>query len=113
MTDVQLLNYIAIPVGIFLARVVDVSLGTMKVIYVTQGNRWIAAGLGFFETLVWLVAISQVMKNLTTWHCYVAWATGYSAGIFVGITLVKMIQSRRKHMAQPENIFMPNMMDQK
>ena len=110
MTDTQLLNYIIIPFAIFFARVADVTLGTMKVIYVTQGSRWIAACLGFFETLIWLGAISQVMKNLTTWHCYVAWAIGYAAGIYVGITIVQWIQKRHQNLLRPHtNIFVPFM----
>jgi len=95
MFDCWTMNWILIPLGIFLARVFDVTLGTMKVIYVTQGNRLWAPILGFFETLIWLIAIGQVMNNLTTWTCYLAWAGGYSAGIFAGISAVKFLGNRR------------------
>lgn len=104
----ELLNWVIIPICIFLARVVDVTLGTMKVIYVTQGHRLLASLLGLVETFIWLVAIGQVMQNLSTWTCYLGWALGYSLGIFVGITAVKFIQSRKvTSLSQQQNIFLP------
>ena len=39
---------------IIVARIGDVSLGTMRTILVVQGRRWISWGLGFFEVLIWL-----------------------------------------------------------
>ena len=63
-------NTIVIPILIFIARVVDVSMGTIRIIFVSRGIRFLAALLGFFEILIWLVAITQIMKNLTrmeTW----------------------------------------------
>jgi uncharacterized protein YebE (UPF0316 family) len=107
MFDTWVINWIWIPLAIFLCRVIDVTLGTMKVIYVTQGNRMVAPILGFVETFIWLVAISQVMKNLTTWTCYAAWAGGYAAGVFAGITAVRFFSPRKLSIQSTKNIFAP------
>ena len=80
-----------IPLLIFFSRILDVTLGTMRIIFVARGMRYYAALLGFFEVLVWLLAIGQVMQNLTNWVTYVAYASGFAAGNFVGIALENRI----------------------
>jgi uncharacterized protein YebE (UPF0316 family) len=71
-------------VAIFLARVADVSLGTLRTIVVFKGHRWLAAGLGFFEIMIWLHAAGQVIRNLDTWYLTVAYAAGFAAGNIIG-----------------------------
>jgi len=80
-----LINYFIVPLLICLARVCDVSLGTIRIITVSKGMKALAAGLGFFEILIWLFAIGQIMQNLTNVANYIAFATGYSLGNYVGI----------------------------
>jgi uncharacterized protein YebE (UPF0316 family) len=58
---------------------------------VSRGLRLIAACAGFFEILIWLFAISQVMSNLTSVVNYVAYAGGFAVGTFVGITIEQRI----------------------
>jgi len=64
---------------------VDVSIGTMRVIFVTKGYRWLAPLCGFFEVFIWLIAMTQIMKNLSNVFCYVAYAGGFATGNFVGM----------------------------
>lgn len=78
-------TYIILPILIFCARIVDVSLDTMRVIFVTKGYRWLAPTLGFIQVLIWLVAITQIMKNLSNVFCYIAYAGGFAAGNFIGM----------------------------
>jgi uncharacterized protein YebE (UPF0316 family) len=75
----------AIPLFIFLARVADVSMGTVRVIFIARGMRLLAPLLGFFEVLIWLLAIGQIMQNLTNFVSYLAYAGGFAAGTFIGI----------------------------
>jgi len=72
---------------IFVARVCDVSLGTLRVVMVTQGRRVLAAGLGFFEILIWVVAVSKVLSNLNRPEFAVAYAAGFACGNYVGLTI--------------------------
>ena len=52
-----------IPVLIALARICDVSIGTLRIIFVSKGLRLWAPILGFFEVTIWLLAISKVMEG--------------------------------------------------
>lgn len=76
---------------IFTARVCDVSLGTLRVIMVTQGRRLLAASLGFFEVLIWVMAVSKVMQNLNRPIYAVAYAGGFACGNYVGLTLERWV----------------------
>jgi len=79
--------WVIIPLLICLARIVDVSLGTLRIIFVSRGMKIFAAFLGFFEVLIWLLAIGQIMKNLTHVGNYFAYATGFAIGNYLGIIL--------------------------
>lgn len=72
---------------IFVARVTDVSLATVRTILVVRGHRLFSFGIGFVETLVWLLAASQVLQNLSTWYLAIAYAAGFATGNVVGIWL--------------------------
>ncbi|MGC9337691.1 MAG: DUF2179 domain-containing protein [Candidatus Cloacimonadia bacterium] len=80
-------TWVVLPLLIFLARVCDVSIGTVRIIFVARGKRLLAPLLGFFEILIWLLAIQQVMQNLTNILCYLAYAGGFAAGTFVGMVI--------------------------
>jgi uncharacterized protein YebE (UPF0316 family) len=82
-----LFTWIILPALIFIARICDVSLGTIRVIFVSRGYRYLAPILGFFEISIWLLAISQIMRDLNDPAIYLAYAAGFAAGTFVGITL--------------------------
>lgn len=81
------LNYFILPLLIFLARICDVSISTIRIIFVMNGNRVIAPILGFFEALIWLLAIGQIFNNIDNVWSYVAYASGFAMGTFIGITL--------------------------
>ena len=79
--------YIFIPILICVARIIDVSLGTLRIIFVSKGFKVLAPILGFFEILIWLIAITHVMANLTNWVNYIAYAVGFALGNFIGISI--------------------------
>jgi uncharacterized protein YebE (UPF0316 family) len=83
----NLFTYLLLPLFIFLARIMDVSLGTLRIIFVTKGMRRVAPLFGFFEVFIWLIAISRIMQNLDNWICYVAYAAGFATGNYVGMYL--------------------------
>lgn len=83
--DTWMFNYIVLPVLIFCSRICDVSLGTIRIIFVSRGRKFLAPLLGFFEVMIWLVVISQVLRNMTNIVMFVAYAAGFAMGNFVGI----------------------------
>lgn len=85
--DSSLYLYLVLPLLIFLARVIDVSLGTMRIILVSKGQRVIAPILGFFEVFIWIIAIGQIMGNINNYACYFGYAAGFAMGNFVGMRL--------------------------
>jgi uncharacterized protein YebE (UPF0316 family) len=87
----EVFSLIVIPILIFCSRILDVTFGTIRIIFVSRGMRFLAALLGFFEVLIWIVAISQIMRNLTTWYTYVAYALGFATGNFIGISIERRI----------------------
>jgi len=86
-----LYTWLLLPFLIFTARVVDVSLGTVRVIFVSRGLKHLAPVVGFFEILIWLLAIGQIMKNLSNPACYVAYAGGFAMGNYVGIAIAEKL----------------------
>jgi len=80
-----------IPLLIFTARVADVSIGTIRVIFISRGMKYLAPIVGFFEILIWLLAIGQIMKNLSNPACYIAYAGGFAMGNFIGIWIAEKL----------------------
>ncbi len=87
----ETLALLSIPILVFLARILDVSVGTLRIIFVSKGFKNYAALLGFFESLVWILAVSQVMKHMDNWVTYAAFALGFSVGNYVGMLIEERI----------------------
>lgn len=85
--DSDFFSYAVLPLLIFLARICDVSIGTMRIIFVSKGKRNIAPVLGFFEVLIWITAISKIMQNLDNYVNYIAYAGGFATGNFIGMLI--------------------------
>lgn len=87
----EIFSYVVLPLLIFLARVTDVSLATVRVMFIMSGIKKWAPMLGFFESLIWLLAIGQIMQNISNVYSYIAYATGYATGTFVGMYIEEKI----------------------
>jgi uncharacterized protein YebE (UPF0316 family) len=72
---------------IFFARVVDVSLGTIRIILISRGYRYLAPVIGFVEILVWLLAISSALQNLNSIYSYIIYAAGFATGNYLGMVI--------------------------
>ncbi|TDR41291.1 uncharacterized protein YebE (UPF0316 family) [Tahibacter aquaticus] len=77
--------------AIFCARIVDVSLGTIRILVGFRGYRLLAALIGFCEAAIWVIAASKVIGHLDYWYLVIAYAAGYATGNFVGITLERRL----------------------
>ncbi|MCB0823241.1 MAG: DUF2179 domain-containing protein [Bacteroidales bacterium] len=83
----DLFVWVLLPLLIFLSRVLDVSIGTMRLIFVSKGFKILAPMLGFFEVTIWLLAIGQIMQHLNNIMCYIAYGAGFAMGNYIGIVL--------------------------
>ena len=82
-----ILGYIVI----FLSRLIDVSMGTMRTLMVVQGRKWPAAIIGFFEIAIYVVVLGKVVNNLNNPLNLLSYASGYAAGNYVGIIIENKI----------------------
>jgi uncharacterized protein YebE (UPF0316 family) len=89
--SIETYSFFLLPLLIFLARICDVSINTIRIIYMLGGRRYTSTILGFFESFIWLMAISQIFKQLDNWVCYVAYPAGFASGIFVGMMIEEKI----------------------
>ena len=78
---------------IYCLRIVDVSIGTLRTLYMVRGDRLRAVPLAFFESLVWVIAVSRVMSQLNDPTRLFAYAAGFASGTFTGITIERWIAS--------------------
>lgn len=83
----DLFKWIILPLMIFFARLIDVSLGTIRIIFISRGLKYIAPLIAYIEINIWLLAIAQIMLNLNNPICSIAYAGGFAIGNFVGILI--------------------------
>ncbi len=106
--DSVIFSLVIIPLLIFLSRIVDQSIGTIRIICVSKGMKYISPLLGFVEVLLWIVIMGQIFQNLDNYLYYVAYAAGFGMGNYVGIvieekmamglTIVRVIPQRDSHL---------------
>ncbi|MGE5541496.1 MAG: DUF2179 domain-containing protein [Bacillota bacterium] len=76
---------------IFACRVADVSLGTIRLLFIVRGKRYQAAVVGFFEVFIFINALGRVMSNISSPLKLVAYAGGFAVGNIVGSLLEERI----------------------
>ena len=91
MIDQEIYQYVVLPLIIFFARICDVSLGTLRIVFVSKGKKNIAPFFGFFEVLIWVVVISEIFKNAGSMIDYIAYAAGYASGNYIGMLIEERI----------------------
>ncbi|MBT6690542.1 DUF2179 domain-containing protein [archaeon] len=80
-------SYLILPLLIFLARVADVSIGTVRLIFVAKGFKFLSPILGFFEVLIYIITMSKILADMTNVWLYIAYAAGFATGNYVGICI--------------------------
>jgi len=85
--DSNLFTYGLLPLMIFFARICDVSIGTLRIVFLSKGQKVVAPILGFFEVFIWLMAMTKIFENLNNWVCYIAYPAGFATGNYIGLIL--------------------------
>lgn len=86
---VEMYNWVVLPLLIAFARILDVTIGTVRLIFVSRGLKNLAPLLGFLEVIIWLLAIGQIMQQLDNFMSYIGYGAGFAAGNYIGILLVE------------------------
>jgi len=79
--------WVVLPLIVFLARVTDVTLGTMRIIFLSRGRKIIAPLLGFVEVFIWITVVSQIVGGVHNYVAYFAYAAGFAVGNYFGMVL--------------------------
>ncbi|MFW5822635.1 MAG: DUF2179 domain-containing protein [Tangfeifania sp.] len=85
--DSSLFTYVVLPLLIFMARITDVTIGTIRIVMISKGAKRWAPFLGFVEIFIWLLAMTKIFENLDNWICYFAYAGGFAAGNYIGLII--------------------------
>jgi len=76
---------------IFTARVVDVTMATLRTLLVVQGRKIHASIIGFFEIIIYITALNRVVNNLDNIGNLLAYALGFACGSYIGIYIENKI----------------------
>jgi uncharacterized protein YebE (UPF0316 family) len=77
---------------IFIARVFDVSLGTLRHALIIRQKRLLAFCIAFLESMIWVFAVSKVLNDLSDPLTAFSFALGFATGTFVGMTLENVLK---------------------
>ena len=90
---------------IFTLRIIDVSLATMRLLMVMRGRKGLAWIFGFFQALVFIIAIRAILADIGNWQNLIGYAAGFATGnvvgmlveerLAIGYTHIRIISSRR------------------
>jgi len=80
-----------LPLLVFAAELVVVTLSTVRIICLGRGRKILASVIGFVEVSIWLYAMSQIMQNLSDLGCYLGFASGFTAGNFLGVLVERWL----------------------
>ena len=83
----ELYAMVILPLLIFIARIGDVSMETIRVIYISRGVKYLAPVIAFFEIVIWLLAMEVVMNDLSNIANFFAFAFGFAMGTYVGLII--------------------------
>ena len=87
LMDSAVFQWVILPFLIFFARILDVSLQTMRIVYVSRGYKKLAPLVGFFEVIIWLLAIKIIFDDVDNVLGYLAYGAGFALGNYIGILL--------------------------
>lgn len=80
-------TWVVLPFIVFATRVLDVTLGTMRIIFLSRGRKLLAPLLGFVEVLIWITVVSQIVGGAHNMVAYVAYALGFAVGNYIGMVI--------------------------
>ncbi|HET6580567.1 MAG TPA: DUF5698 domain-containing protein, partial [Methanoregula sp.] len=83
----ELYAWVILPLMIFIARICDVSMETIRVIYISKGIKYLAPVIAFFEIVIWLLAMEVVINDLSNIANFLAFAFGFAMGTYIGLVI--------------------------
>lgn len=81
------LNVIFISIIIFLSRIIDVPMGTLRMVFIAKGKKTLASILGFVEVFIWIIVVQQMISAMDNIFFIIAYAGGFAAGTYIGLAI--------------------------
>ncbi len=91
----ELYVWVVLPAAIFFARICDVSMETIRVVYISKGIKVLSAVIAFFEISIWLLAMEVVLSNLSNIATFLAYAFGFACGTYIGLLIEERLSIGR------------------
>ena len=86
------MNILLLCIEIFFARIIDVSLGTIRTVIVVKGKNFIGSLLGFFEVTVWFLVVEQALNTASSnIFIVIAYSLGFAVGTYLGGIISKKL----------------------
>jgi len=85
--DFSWYEFVIFPALIFLARIADQTVGSLRLIFLARGFKLWAPILGFFEVTIWLLAAGQIINDLSNWVAIFAYGAGFAVGNYFGMRI--------------------------
>ncbi|MFV1858134.1 MAG: DUF2179 domain-containing protein [Anaerolineales bacterium] len=87
-----------LPILIFFIRVTDMSLDTLRVLFVVRGRRPQAWVVGFVQSALWVIAVASVLNHLDNLLNVLAYAAGFATGNVVGMRIEERLAIGHSHL---------------
>lgn len=87
----EIYSLVILPVLIFIARILDVTIGTVRIVFISKGHKILSPLLGFFEVLIWVLAIAKIFEHMDNFIYYLAYAGGFAVGNYMGLLIEEKI----------------------
>jgi uncharacterized protein YebE (UPF0316 family) len=97
MLDILAIPSALLPLAIFGLRVADMTMDTLRLLFVIRGRKALAWSFGFAQTSIWVVAISSVLKHVDNIWNIVGYAAGFATGTVVGILIEERLAVGHGH----------------
>lgn len=98
MLDLLSLPAALMPLAIFALRVSDMTMDTLRVLFVIRGRKAFAWALGFCQAAIWVVAITSVLSHLGNVWNVIGYAAGFATGNVVGMSIEERLAIGHGHM---------------
>ncbi|MDP2423827.1 MAG: DUF2179 domain-containing protein [Bacteroidales bacterium] len=85
--DSWIFTWVILPLLIIIARIADQTIGTLRLIFLSKGYKRLAPVLGFFEVIIWLLVVTQILRHLDNALTYIAYGLGFALGNYIGIVI--------------------------
>lgn len=79
---------ILMTIAIFFAKLIEISLSSIRLIFVVKQERFKAAIIAFIECLIWAFVVSGIIDGLTENMLWlVSYCLGFASGVYAGTVI--------------------------